>query len=383
MKTAFAKDINFVKTGNNQKSPAYYEEGIKERFKYTGLEFGGFVLPWVSSKVTQFRLINPQTGDYHDYVVSQYKKVTGDDLFKTEKYATFRLKRKCAESGNVFVSMDWKGEIKNSTFTYRCLSHDELSSNSVKHALEYDFMCKKCSSEKRLCSANDVSNLEELRIKREKILDELTEGKPYKFVRWLTEQKAAKQTKLECKCEHHGNWTINGVQPFIKKSLVCPECLDIMRGALNGMAFIKDVVELNVPVWVYVQELKDPITNKPEFIKFGISVRKPKYRMTAQEKTSIYKHSMHYTHLFENGWQALDVERMLHETIKGRLANKNDVPDGWTETRDYKSLNEVMTAINDYIDLNPSSPLYIQDCSHLFPDPDDIDNWFPSFDEAA
>lgn len=29
MKTAFAKDINFVKTGNNQKSPAYYEEGIK------------------------------------------------------------------------------------------------------------------------------------------------------------------------------------------------------------------------------------------------------------------------------------------------------------------------------------------------------------------
>lgn len=383
MKIAYAKDIPFVKTGQNQKSPAYYEEGIKEKFKGTGLEFGGFVLPWVSSKVTKFRLINPLTGDYHDYLVCQYKKVTGDDLFKTEKYVTYRLQKKCIESGNELVSMDWKGEIKGSTFTYRCKSHNELSTSAVKHALEYDFMCKKCSSEKRLCSVNGVCSLEDLRIKREQLIADLMAGKPYKFVRWLTEQKAAKQTKFECECEHHGKWITHGGQPFIKNSLVCPECLDVIRGALNGLAFIKDVVELNLPVWLYVQELKNPNTKKPEFIKFGISVRNPKYRMTAQEKTSIYEHSMHYAHLFENGWQALDIERMLHETIKGRLANKNDVPDGWTETRDYKMLGKVMTAINDYIDLNPSSPMYIEDCSHLFPDPDDIENWFPSFDEVA
>ncbi|EBU8555330.1 hypothetical protein DLC15_22795 [Salmonella enterica subsp. enterica serovar Telelkebir] len=359
MKLAFAKDIDFVKTGNSQKSPQFHEDRIREKFKNSGLIFSGFVLPYGSSKETYFRLTNPETGDYHDYLVCTVKKVNGKELFKTEKAVELRLRKKCEESGFELIALNWNGEIAGSTFDYQCKTHNELMTTTVKHGLEYEFMCSECNKDKRLCSFNGVESIEELRIKREKKFDKLSKGTPFKFVRWITGQKAAVETHAEFNCKHHGNWKTNCSQPLLRNSLLCPECLTVMRSATTGMTRVEKIKEMNLPVWLYVQELKQD--GKPKFIKFGITHYKPEYRMNAQQKRSIYEHSMIFTHKFNDGWKAIDVELGIHKNFTGKKAKREDVPDGYTETRQYKHLPDVLEFIKDYIVADYADPVYLVD----------------------
>lgn len=50
MKLAFAKDIDFVKTGTTDKGPEHFEEKLKQYAHATKKEFKGFILPYVGGE---------------------------------------------------------------------------------------------------------------------------------------------------------------------------------------------------------------------------------------------------------------------------------------------------------------------------------------------
>lgn len=83
--------------------------------------------------------------------------------------------------------------------------------------------------------------------------------------------------------------------------------------------------------------------------------------MQQQAKVSTYKHELIFDHLFEKGWQAIDLEKGLKIHIKGKTASKHAVPDGWTETRPIKTLKKALNFINEYIAANPQKPLYLEE----------------------
>ncbi|EDT7800744.1 hypothetical protein CCF60_003163 [Salmonella enterica subsp. enterica serovar Berkeley] len=358
MKLAFAQEINFTGRG---KSPAIYQKEIKQRFEGTGLVFSGFVLPWAAGN-TLFRLVNEETQEYKDYALRKLKVTNGGELFQTEKAVTIKLTQKCAIAGKEFVCIvgEWKGR-NHSEFSYRCPIHDEHKTAKVNHALKdsYSFDCIQCQAEKSLLARRKVGTLDELRIAREEVINSLCAGTPYKFVRWHGEQAGSNNTVAEFKCEHHGNWRTFVKQVCDRKSLICPVCLSAIKAASTGKVQLKRVKEMKLPVYLYVQSLTDN-NGKERFIKFGFSVN-PEDRMKHQQRKSAYNHRLVFTHRFNQGWQALDVELGIHQSIKGKKAKEQDVPDGWTETRPASKLNEVLAFIQGYIESDPVEPLYVVD----------------------
>ncbi|ECP3695809.1 hypothetical protein FZH23_17375 [Salmonella enterica] len=376
MKTAFAKDIPFIKTHHAQSTPTQAEERILKVCHKHDLIFEGFILPFTGSDA-KFKLSHAKTGVSKVYNLKALSSITGNELKRNEIGYRLEITERCESRGKKFLG--WEGEYNHLNGTrckILCVKHDHIMTPILNIALRRELNCPDCEAEIRLAAKNGCSSIDELKEKRFKEIDGLCQEAGYRFVCWLTEQKSLKETRFRCNCPHHGEWEQSTREPCDRGILYCPSCLSERRSLESGEYNIKRL-GMTRPVYFYVQQLDD------KYIKFGFTVNVEK-RMKEQAKRSKFNHKLIYSRLFDRGWLAVDLEKGIKLNIKGKTAKKEDVPDGWTETRQFKHLPKMIKFIEDYISSNPDKPLYLTQWNdNVFPDYDDIDSWFPSFDEAA
>ncbi|EER6857694.1 GIY-YIG nuclease family protein [Escherichia coli] len=297
MKLAFAKDIDFVKVGK-QKTPQFYEEICIEYAHKTKKTFKGFILPWEANR-TRTLFIDNESG----------------------KESTPML---------INVRTSW-GKVKGCKL-------DKGISPTVKHK------AMNLSSEKK-------------QQKLEKLYSDVRKAVEHgnnKLIRITGELPSRYKSYAECKCLTHNEIFVRNCRDLIHKgSAACPQCLSVMRSMQNGISHYKYHGKIR-PVSLYIQSLDK------EFIKFGISIN-PEARMREQQRNSPFIHSLVYTHEFKEGWKAVDVEYGIKTIFKGKKLTIDDLSTGYTETRDYKLLSEIIKFVDDYIKTDPTVPQYIQD----------------------
>ena len=175
-----------------------------------------------------------------------------------------------------------------------------------------------------------------------------------KLIRITGELPSRYKSYAECKCLIHNETFVRNCRDLIHKgSAACPQCLTVMRSMQNGISHYKYHGKIR-PVSLYIQSLDK------EFIKFGISIH-PETRMREQQRKSPFIHSLVYTHEFKEGWKAVDVEYGIKTHFKGKRLTIDDLLAGYTETREYNLLPEIIKFVDDYIKADPTVPQYIQD----------------------
>ncbi|EJT6190047.1 hypothetical protein N3N27_003955 [Escherichia coli] len=93
------------------------------------------------------------------------------------------------------------------------------------------------------------------------------------------------------------------------------------------------------PGYFYLQDLSGV------YLKFGITNRDPEIRMQQQTGKSKFDHTMIYTKRFETGRGAFELESKIKKTFPTHAVNKEDMPDGYTETVLIKHKNELLSII--------------------------------------
>ncbi|HGT6370197.1 TPA: hypothetical protein ACM30B_003883 [Escherichia coli] len=354
MKLAFAKDIDFVKTHPNQKTPEEVQARIIKQCEKHGLTFDGFVLPYVSGVEARFQVSYQPTGLSSIHALKQLNQINGGSLKRNEEGYKIQLTERGKQEGKQFLG--WDGEynhIKGTKAKFLCSKHNKEFTIPLNLAFRRNLNCSCCTAESNLARRNGCNTLTELRAKREAQIKELCKEFGYTFVCWLSEEKGVRETLLRCNCPHHGDWDLTTREPCDRGILICPDCLSNQRSLETGEYNLRRIDKTR-PTYLYIQKLGD------EFIKIGFASNSKK-RMQQQAKLSTYKHELIFNHLFEKGWQAIDLEKGLKIHVKGKTASKHDVPDGWTETRPIKTLKKALNFINEYIAANPDRPMYLNE----------------------
>ncbi|ELX0850412.1 hypothetical protein QJ253_002479 [Salmonella enterica] len=162
-------------------------------------------------------------------------------------------------------------------------------------------------------------------------------------------------THIHATCPiHNEDFTRSHKTAKYDNSLMCDTCYSLLNSARSGLAYVNRVKELERSYHFYLHSVEN------RYVKFGVSANANK-RLKEIQRLSKFQHELIFTHEFKKAWQAADLEYGIKTRIKGKLARKQDIPDGWTETRDYSKLPAIQKMINDYIKLNPTSPIYIED----------------------
>lgn len=352
MELKFAKDIHFTPKHKLQKSPLEVEQLILKVCEKHELTFDGFVIPFVGGQETEFQLSYKPTGMSRIYKVKHLYTLKGDILKTTEDSQKAELSKRCEENG--FKLLGWEGEYNGAMKTKAkmlCVRHNTPFVMPLSKALHRELLCSCCSKEKVLVAKNGCKTLDEVREKRETKIKGLCKEGGYTFVCWLTEQMDVKSTRFRCSCPEHGEWDLSIREPWDRDLLICPSCLSDRRSLETGEYNAKRL--MTRPTYFYIQKLGD------DYIKFGFSTN-TKTRMYQQSRLSKYEHELVFNHLFEKGWQAIDLEKGLKLHIKDKMASRHDVPDGWTETRPAKYLPKAIKFIEEYMALNPEYPLYLE-----------------------
>ncbi|HFI6964746.1 TPA: hypothetical protein ACGR1B_004217 [Escherichia coli] len=354
MKLAFANEIVFVKTHPNQKTPEEVQARIIKQCEKHGLTFDGFVLPYVSGVEARFQVSYQPTGLSSIHALKQLNQINGGSLKRNEEGYKIQLTERGKQEGKQFLG--WDGEynhVKGTKAKFLCLKHNEEFTTPLNLAFRRNLNCSCCTAESNLARRNGCNTLTELRAKREAQIKELCKEFGYTFVCWLSEEKGVRETLLRCNCPYHGDWDLTTREPCDRGILICPDCLSNQRSLETGEYNLRRIDKTR-PTYLYIQKLGD------EFIKIGFASNSKK-RMQQQAKLSTYKHELIFNHLFEKGWQAIDLEKGLKIHVKGKTASKHDVPDGWTETRPIKTLKKALNFINEYIAANPDRPMYLNE----------------------
>ncbi|WP_247177962.1 hypothetical protein [Escherichia coli] len=354
MKLAFANEIVFVKTHPNQKTPEEVQARIIKQCEKHGLTFDGFVLPYVSGVEARFQVSYQPTGLSSIHALKQLNQINGGSLKRNEEGYKIQLTERGKQEGKQFLG--WDGEynhVKGTKAKFLCLKHNEEFTTPLNLAFRRNLNCSCCTAESNLARRNGCNTLTELRAKRESQIKELCKEFGYTFVCWLSEEKGVRETLLRCNCPYHGDWDLTTREPCDRGILICPDCLSNQRSLETGEYNLRRIDKTR-PTYLYIQKLGD------EFIKIGFASNSKK-RMQQQAKLSTYKHELIFNHLFEKGWQAIDLEKGLKIHVKGKTASKHDVPDGWTETRPIKTLKKALNFINEYIAANPDRPMYLNE----------------------
>ncbi|HCP7957711.1 TPA: hypothetical protein OFX49_001361 [Escherichia coli] len=174
----------------------------------------------------------------------------------------------------------------------------------------------------------------------------------YKLIRLHGELPSKYKSFAECHCETHNETFSRNCRDLLHKgSVTCPQCLTVMRSLQNGVSHYKRQGKLR-PVSLYINSLEN------KFIKFGVSIS-PELRLKQHKKQSNLDQSMVYVREFKDGWQAIDLEYGIKTRFKGKRLTSKDLTVGYTETREYRLLPEIIKFIDDYINLNPTLPQYI------------------------
>ncbi|EMD4231303.1 hypothetical protein VQ237_001028 [Salmonella enterica] len=162
-------------------------------------------------------------------------------------------------------------------------------------------------------------------------------------------------THIHATCPiHNEDYTRSHKTAKYDNSLMCNTCHSLLNSARSGLAYVNKVKELESSYHFYLHSIEN------RYVKFGVTFNVKK-RLGEIQRASKFQHELIFTHEFKKAWQAADLEFGIKTHIKGKLARKQDIPDGWTETRDYSKLPAIQKMINDYIELDPAAPIYIED----------------------
>lgn len=162
-------------------------------------------------------------------------------------------------------------------------------------------------------------------------------------------------THIHATCPiHNEDFTRSHKTAKYSNSLMCDTCTSILNSARSGVAYINKVKELESSYHFYLHSVEN------RYVKFGVTFNIKK-RLGEIQRASTLKHELIFTHEFKKAWQAADLEYGIKKHIKGKLAKKSEIPDGWTETREYSKLPAIQKMINDYIELDPLEPIYIEE----------------------
>lgn len=162
-------------------------------------------------------------------------------------------------------------------------------------------------------------------------------------------------THIHATCPiHNEDFTRSHKTAKYSNSLMCDTCTSILNSARSGVAYINKVKELESAYHFYLHSVEE------KYVKFGVTFNVKK-RFGEIQRASTLKHELIFTHEFKKAWQAADLEYGIKTRIKGKLAKKSEIPDGWTETREYSKLPAIQKMINDYIELDPLEPIYIEE----------------------
>ncbi len=338
MKTAFAKDIPFIKKTCG-KSPTDYEQEIIAKFEPEFI-YGGFILPWAAGN-TYFRLINRETGEHKDYKIKKLKDTNGGELHQTEKAVWIKLDKKASQHNKRLIGWvdGWKGRNKTKA-EFLCLSHNETLTPDVNYALkdDCDLSCRQCMSDRMQYVRSGGRTREDvLRDKGEVILHRCG-IKGYDFHGFTGNLLTLKDTRFKTSCRCHGvEW-----ESELRRAntFTCPECIKEQLVQLTNRTYTGSA-------YFYIQLLDD------KYIKFGITTRKPETRMREQERKSNFNHKLIFAHRFEEGWKAADIEHEIKQRFNCYAAPYKDFKDGWSETIMIADLKNLQQLVYDYFTNEP------------------------------
>ncbi|EMW0060156.1 hypothetical protein ABIV32_001568 [Salmonella enterica subsp. enterica] len=333
---AFAKDI--VLTSTRGKSPSAYEQEIITKFEPT-FKFGGFILPWAGAK-TLYRLYNPETGEFKDYRINKLSDTNGGELLQTEKAVWLKLERKCEIKGKRFDGWDgeWKGRNKTKAVCM-CLEHNEIIKPSVNHALKdsFDFDCPRCRTDRVQYTRSGRKTRKEVIAEKCPVILSRCEVKNYTFIGFNT-RPTLRDTRFKTRCNHHGTeWES---RLALAETFTCPDCIKDQLVQLTNRTYTGSA-------YFYIQLLDD------KYIKFGITTRDPQIRMREQERKSNFNHRLIFTHQFNEGWKAADIEHEIKKRFKCYAAPYKDFKDGWSETIEIEELPNLQQLVYDYLTNEP------------------------------
>lgn len=165
-------------------------------------------------------------------------------------------------------------------------------------------------------------------------------------------------THLVLRCRCHGKIHTKGDLHNNRRQggLTCPIVRGVLKSIQNGRKQVVRNKDAQHPMHFYLFHVGD------KFFKFGITTRKdPIQRLREHQKNTNIPMTFEYSHLFNIGWQAGDLETGIKKTIRGRRISRKLLPQGYTETLHISKLDEVKKFIEEYISTNPAEPLYFND----------------------
>jgi predicted GIY-YIG superfamily endonuclease len=178
------------------------------------------------------------------------------------------------------------------------------------------------------------------------------------FENQVQEQSMSQELFIERCIEKHGEKydyaTVNYVNAHIKVQLTCNTCstefkISPSKHLHHGQGCRKCCkfggFDYTKPGYFYVQKL----TNKTgEYYKFGITYDVQK-RMSQQKCGSKFKHELIHSTYFENGIDAVLLETKIKNTLECSVLEKDDLPDGYTETISSYDFEVLMEIINSLV----------------------------------
>ncbi|WP_311750728.1 hypothetical protein [Proteus columbae] len=191
-------------------------------------------------------------------------------------------------------------------------------------------------------------------------------------------------TKLILRCRCHNKIYKKGDLHNNRRQggLTCP----IIRGALksiqNGQKQVTRNKDAQRPMHFYIFRVGE------NFFKFGITTRKNVLqRMREHQKCTNEIITFEYSHTFDIGWMAGDLEVGIKKHIQGKRISSKIMKVGYTETLPIKKLSETLKFVKSYINLNPDEPIYFYEPSSLnvldFITEDELDAYFKEMNEMS
>lgn len=223
------------------------------------------------------------------------------------------------ERGHEFLGWNTDFSTVDSLVNIYCKSHKLTFTPTYKNYTASKFGCPKCC----FTTVKD----------REELLINIAKTSSLSFIGWeggVFHKRNLYKANFKCSiCNETTSITYGNI---INRGLHCSRCSS--RYGFKGTE----------PYTFYLQKLENK--DRPPIVKFGITRKRPYTRLCQQSSTSKYVHTLIFTHDFSSGYEAKELENIIKASFVTGVTTKEFLPDGFTETIDYTSLNDILDLIN-------------------------------------
>ncbi|EEZ1009351.1 hypothetical protein ABIX84_002234 [Escherichia coli] len=316
-----AKDIEFVKRAS-AKPPTDFEYRAIKIASERGYTYLGFVGDW-KGRLTKC-LISCDSGHYFTIPVTEFIRGHGcgkcaGNQKRTEEQALREAHAEAKKRGDcVVVGFDggYRGcDFKN--LNVECMFHSTFKTSLLNFLR--DVKCPTCAGNQKRTEEQALREAIDIAIK----------CGTFEVVGFDGGYKTVNTNNLVCRCYEHGE---------VRTSLTNILRKDIGLGCCVGVGGY----DKNKPGYFYIQNLSGA------YVKFGITNHVPEKRMSRQQSTSKYVHSLVTSRYFDDGNDAFELERLIKKTFPIKVVTKDYLPDGYTETVNISALNELRSIMLSY-----------------------------------